>query len=84
MTAAVAAPPTAVWKALARRISQPGRERMKVFDPETKAYLKTRRITDTLPKKMVRSVKSRWDGDIWPWDRAGERGHRGEGSGLAS
>lgn len=53
MTAAVAAPPTAVWKSLARRLSQPGRERMKVFDPETKAYLKTRRITDTLPTLMA-------------------------------
>lgn len=53
MTAAVSAPPTAVWKALARRLSQPGRERMKVFDPDTKAYLKTRRITDTLPTLMA-------------------------------
>ena len=53
MTAAVSAPPAAVWKALARRLSQPGRERMKVFDPDTKAYLKTRRITDTLPTLMA-------------------------------
>lgn len=45
--------PAAVWKALARRLSQPGRERMKVFDPETKAYLKTRRITDKLPTLMA-------------------------------
>ena len=53
MTAAVSAPPAAVWKTLARRLSQPGRERMKVFGPDTKAYLKTRRITDTLPTLMA-------------------------------
>lgn len=45
--------PAAVWKALARKLSQPGRERIKVFDPETKEYLKTRRITDTLPTLMA-------------------------------
>ncbi|KMO83669.1 hypothetical protein MCHLDSM_00321 [Mycolicibacterium chlorophenolicum] len=45
--------PAAVWKALARRLSQPGRERMKVFDPDTKEYRKTRRITDKLPTLMA-------------------------------
>lgn len=51
----VSSPPAAaaVWKALARRLSQPGRDRMKVFDPETKEYLKTRRITDKLPTLMA-------------------------------
>ena len=54
MTAAVAAsPPAAVWKALARRLCQPGRARIKVFDPDTKAYLKTRRLSDTLPAQMA-------------------------------
>lgn len=43
----------AVWKALARTLSQPGRERIKVFDPETKQYLKTRRITDKPPTLMA-------------------------------
>jgi len=47
------AAPAAVWKALARRLSQPGRGRIKVFDPDTKAYLKTRRLTDTLPAHMA-------------------------------
>ncbi len=46
-------PPAAVWKGLARRLSQPGRGRMKVFDPDTKTYLKTRRLTDTLPAEMA-------------------------------
>lgn len=46
-------PPAAVWKALARRLSQPGRDRMKVFDPETKEYAKTRRISDKLPVFMA-------------------------------
>ncbi len=32
------------------------------------------RITDTLPKKMVRKVKNRWDLEIWPWNRANYRG----------
>lgn len=45
--------PAAVWKALARRLSQPGRERIKVFDPDTKAYLKTRQITDKPPALMA-------------------------------
>lgn len=45
--------PAAVWKALARKLSQPGRDRMKVFDPETKEYLKTRRISDTVPTLMA-------------------------------
>ena len=43
----------AVWKALARTLSQPGRERIKVFDPETKEYLKTRSITDKPPTLMA-------------------------------
>lgn len=47
------AAPAAVWKALARRLSQPGRDRMKVFDPETKEYRKTRRLTDKLPSLMA-------------------------------
>lgn len=51
--AAIGPSPAAVWKVLARRLSQPGRERMKVFDPDTKSYLKTRRITDTLPTLMA-------------------------------
>lgn len=46
-------PPAAVWKALARRLSQPGRDRMKVFDPQTKEYAKTRRLTDKLPTLMA-------------------------------
>lgn len=46
-------PPAAVWKALARRLSPPGRDRMKVFDPETKEYAKTRRISDKLPTFMA-------------------------------
>ncbi|SBS76626.1 conserved hypothetical protein [uncultured Mycobacterium sp.] len=46
-------PPAAVWKALARRLSPPGRDRMKVFDPETKEYAKTRRISDKLPTLMA-------------------------------
>lgn len=45
--------PAAVWKALARRLCQPGRERIKVFDPETKEYAKTRRISDKLPTLMA-------------------------------
>ncbi|MEW5813703.1 MAG: hypothetical protein AB1925_30130 [Actinomycetota bacterium] len=45
--------PAVVWKALARRLSQPGRDRVKVFDPDTKEYRKTRRITDTLPTLMA-------------------------------
>ena len=45
--------PAAVWKALARKLSQPGRGRIKVFDPETKEYLKTRRITDKPPTLMA-------------------------------
>lgn len=45
--------PATVWKALARPLSQPGRDRMKVFDPETKEYRKTRRITDKLPTLMA-------------------------------
>mgnify|MGYP000904257684 FL=1 len=53
MTAAVSASPAAVWKALARRLSQPGRARMKVFDADTKAYQKTRLITDKLPSAMA-------------------------------
>ncbi len=57
MTAATCAPaapaaPAAVWKALARRLSQPGRDRVKVFDPDTKEYRKTRRISDKLPTLM--------------------------------
>lgn len=51
--AAIGPSPAAVWKALARRLSQPGRERVKVFDPDTKTYLRTRRITDTLPTLMA-------------------------------
>ncbi|MCV7298046.1 hypothetical protein H7J93_00135 [Mycobacterium barrassiae] len=47
------AAPAVVWKALARRLSQPGRDRVKVFDPDTKEYRKTRRITDTLPTLMA-------------------------------
>lgn len=47
------APPAAVWKALARPLSQPGRDRMKVFDPDTKEYRKTRRLTDKLPPLMA-------------------------------
>jgi hypothetical protein len=31
------------------------------------------RITDTLSKKMVRKVKSRWDDEIWPWQRTSLR-----------
>lgn len=53
MSATVSAPPASVWKALARRLSQPGRARMKVFDPDTKEYRQTRRITDTLPTQMA-------------------------------
>ena len=53
MTAAVSASPASVWKALARRLSQPGRARMKVFDADTKAYQKTRLITDKLPSAMA-------------------------------
>lgn len=55
MTAPASTPaaPAAVWKALARRLSQPGRDRMKVFDPDTKEYRKTRRITDKLPTLMA-------------------------------
>lgn len=45
--------PAAVWKALARRLCQPGRDRIKVFDPETKDYAKTRRISDKLPTLMA-------------------------------
>jgi len=45
--------PAAVWKALATGLSQPGRHRMKVFDPDTKEYRKTRRITDKLPRLMA-------------------------------
>ncbi|MDV3130364.1 MULTISPECIES: hypothetical protein [Mycobacteriaceae] len=45
--------PAVVWKSLARLLSQPGRDRMKVFDPDTKEYRKTRRITDTLPTLMA-------------------------------
>lgn len=44
---------TAVWKALARRLSPTGRERVKVFDPDTREYLKTRRISDKLPTTMA-------------------------------
>ena len=47
------AQPALVWKALARRLSPVGRERVKVFDPDTKEYLKTRRITDKLPTTMA-------------------------------
>ncbi|WP_137145763.1 hypothetical protein [Mycolicibacterium sp. CR10] len=45
--------PAVVWRSLARRLCQPGRDRVKVFDPDTKAYCKTRRITDTLPTLMA-------------------------------
>ncbi len=48
-----AACPAAVWKALARSLSQLGRSRMKVFDPDTKEYRQTRRITDKLPVHMA-------------------------------
>ena len=47
------ATPAQVWKGLARRLSPPGRDRMKVFDPETKQYARTRRLTDTLPELMA-------------------------------
>jgi hypothetical protein len=29
------------------------------------------RLTDTLSKKMVRTVKTRWGDEFWPWDREG-------------
>lgn len=47
------AAPAAVWKALARRLSPTGRDRVKVFDPDTREYLKTRRISDKLPTTMA-------------------------------
>lgn len=50
---APAATPAAVWKALAPRLTPPGRNRVKVFDPETKDYAKTRRISDKLPTLMA-------------------------------
>lgn len=55
MTIATPAPatPAAVWKALARQLAPTGRERVKVFDPDTREYLKTRRISDKLPTTMA-------------------------------
>lgn len=47
------AAPAVVWRSLARPLSQPGRDRVKVFDPETKEYCKTRRLSDKLPTLMA-------------------------------
>ncbi len=50
---APAVAPAVVWRSLARPLSQPGRDRVKVFDPETKEYCKTRRLSDKLPTLMA-------------------------------
>lgn len=44
---------TDTWKALARRLSPAGLDRVKVFDPETRVYKKTRKISNKLPELMA-------------------------------
>lgn len=44
---------TETWKALARPLSPVGLDRVKVFDPDTRDYKKTRKISNKLPELMA-------------------------------
>ncbi|MDO3101052.1 hypothetical protein P5V93_23320 [Mycobacteroides abscessus subsp. abscessus] len=44
---------TDTWRALARLLSPVGQDRVKVFDPETRDYKKTRKIANKLPELMA-------------------------------